>query len=82
MKPSYNLSNARNGKISLYVNHNTEDFKVLAHEFSHYVTNKNVKEEEDNSYLLVEFPPFYYEEQAINFLERNGLDEEEQPEGE
>ena len=73
---AFNKSNANNKKIKLYVDHNTSDLKTLVHEFIHYVEQKKIQEE-PNNYILNEFPSFYYEEQAINFLEKNYLSEEE-----
>ena len=64
---------ASDGTIYIYYNENIHDFKLLAHEFAHYlfeIPNVTIS-------ALSEFPAIYYEEQALNFLERKGYDSSE-----
>ena len=74
----FNLSGIRSDKIILNLNGNMHDFNILAHEFAHHVSlgnSENYNDYYDN--LIREFPSFYYERLATDFLSKYGVSDEE-----
>ncbi len=62
------------GIITLYCNGCMNDFRILAHEFAHYLLmNKG----DIPKFSLSEFLSIFLELEAVDFLERNGLSQEE-----
>lgn len=62
------------GILITYLNGNTHDLKILAHEFGHYIA---IIKKNEPKYYLNEFLSIFLELEAIDFLERNGLDQKE-----
>ena len=75
-KEEKNTSEYRNGKLYLEFNHNTHDFKVLAHEFIHLVVKEYYQDKKYHS-QLEEFPSIYYEKKALDYLRNINIDEKE-----
>lgn len=66
-------SYAHNHNMHIVLKHNLDDFRVLAHEFAHYISLKVGNPD----ILISEIPAIYYEEEALNFLEEKGYDSTE-----
>ena len=64
-----------NWVINVSLTHTLEDFRSFIHEFIHYITVKDQKQE-SLPIALKEFPSIYFETLALKFLEEKGYDKE------
>lgn len=68
---AWNCANEDKWVINTKLTHTIEDFRCFIHEFIHYITVKNQKEEV-LPIATKEFPSIYFETLAIKFLEEKG----------
>ena len=68
---AWNCANEDKWVINTKLTHTIEDFRCFIHEFIHYITVKN-KKEEVLPIATKEFPSIYFETLAIKFLEEKG----------
>ena len=68
---AWNCANEDQWVINTKLTHTIEDFRCFIHEFIHYITVKNQKEEV-LPIATKEFPSIYFETLAIKFLEEKG----------
>lgn len=68
---AWNCANEDQWVINTKLTHTIEDFRCFIHEFIHYITVKNQKEEV-LPIVTKEFPSIYFETLAIKFLEEKG----------
>lgn len=74
----YNMSGIYGDKIMISLNGNCHDFGVLSHEFAHHIAESNCKEYENyQDNIIREFPSFYYEMIAADYLENIGISKDE-----
>ena len=71
----WNCTNEDKWVINTKLTHTIEDFRCFIHEFIHYITVKNQKEEK-LPIPVKEFPSIYFETLAINYLSKKGYSKE------
>ena len=71
----WNCANEDKWVINTKLTHTIEDFRCFIHEFIHYITVKNQKEEK-LPIAVKEFPSIYFETLAINYLSKKGFSKE------